>query len=123
MRPTAFCASLLVATALTFPCPSFAEPLDDAYRACVAKIRNSLTPTSSRDHISFDARAKQNWSDGDEFYFSWRSGLIVGATRSKPDHMTGSMKPSASCIGSLSTRQIRSISVNGDDVIPAPISY
>jgi len=113
----------VAAAALALPPAAPAEPLDDAYQACVAKIRSALKATTSRDRITFDAKAKQNWSRGDEFYFSWRSGFIRGATRAKPDLMTGSMKPSASCIGSFSKRQILSISVNGDDVVAAPISY
>jgi hypothetical protein len=88
----------------------------DAYAACVNVIRLNLAPTSEPGDIEFAAVDEVNWTSGDEFYFAFSSGTISNASRSKADWLTGSMRPSASCIGSLSARSISSVSVNGADV-------
>ncbi len=112
-----------VVAAVGMPVKSSAGTLEEAYAACTSVIRGALVPTGSRAQISFDAQAKRNWSRGDEFYFSWQSGFIRGAKRTRPDSITGSMKPSASCIGSLSGRKISSASVNGADVVSSPRAF
>lgn len=125
MRERTLTAFLVLASpaAIVIPGAAYSATLESTYSACTDTIRKSLAPTTTRDQISFDARAEENWGRGEEFYFSWRSGFIRGATRLTPDALTGKMLPSASCIGSLSKREISSISVNGEDVISKPIGF
>jgi hypothetical protein len=99
------------------------SPIQLAYHACTEAIRARLKPTSTSDAIGFASGSQENFSSGDEFYFAFRSGMIENAVRDRPDVLTGSNKPSASCIGSLSARQITSVTVNGADVVTTPRAY
>lgn len=93
-----------------------AETLNEAYAACKSVILENLVPADQYSLIEFPEVSDVDWTTGDEFYFAFSSGKISGGSRSKPDWLTGSMDPSASCIGLLSARNFSSVTVNGKDV-------
>jgi len=95
------------------------EIVNAARRACEevirAKIPRATVQGMTPPEVWFDV--VPNHGKGNEFYFAWSSGTIHGASRKKPDRLTGSMAASASCIGTYSPREISSLTVNGSDVI------
>jgi hypothetical protein len=70
-------------------------------------------------------RSRFNLCDGDEFCYSWPSGTIQGGNRDRPDVMTGSMRPSASCTGSYSRREVNWVTINGEDKVTSssPVGF
>ena len=103
--------------------PAIAGTKAEAYKACVKIIAKNLTPTGKVEDINFPKMSSVDASDADEFYFALRSGTIKGASRKKVDWLTGSKQPSASCGGSLAGGVIEWVTVNGNDVISAPVKF
>ena len=94
-----------------------------AFNSCIDLIRAKLPPVGTIEGIKFPRMSSVDHTDGDEFYFSFSSGSIRGATRKKPDVLTKSMDPSASCIGSVSRDEFTWVTVNGADVVTSPQKF
>lgn len=94
-----------------------------AFDSCVSLIRSKLPTVGASEGIKFPRMSSIDHTDGDEFYFAFSSGTIHGATRDKPDVLTKSMEPSASCIGSVSRGEFTWVTVNGVDVVTSPQKF
>ena len=88
-----------------------------AYQECTRIIRETLPAKTTKEEIEFAPLRDVDQTSGDEFYFAFSGGKITGATRDEPDLITGSMDPSAACIGSLSNKMIAFVTVNGKDAV------
>ena len=107
---------IFFAVAVSLASNASADTLNDAFEACKLVILENLVPADQYSLVEFPEVSEVDWTRGDEFYFAFSSGKIAGGSRSKPDWLTGSMEPSASCIGLLSARSFGSVTVNGKDV-------
>lgn len=60
----------------------------------------------------------KNWGKGDEFYFAWPTGSFHFE-----NGLGASVPMSASCVGFVTTSEIRHLTVNGRDinVVPATV--